>query len=618
MPKSFILLLFALLLFNADVLSQGTTIFSRNQGISVGQGGVLYYCDSDPIDSIYNISPGNQDFSGTGINDPVLNDGWAYFDPSAAGIGTHTISYSSKNYFFTVTAPATALLDPFSPDAYCETDAHFALTGGSSVPAGDPTGRYLINGVEGIEFWPDTLGAGTHTIQYVVGTGTCISYSAPQFITVYETPIVSFSISPAINADLCIDDVAITLAGGSPLSGGSGTGVYKRNNTVVTTFDPAAVGAGIYTFWYVYTNIAGCSDSASATITVHSLPLVSISDLKAEQCDTASAYTITGNPNDAGGIFYGSGITDNAADGTASFDPGSAVLGFQDIIYHYTDAFGCVNADTQQTRVGTLIAITGLDPVYCASDAPITFNYTPYLPFHDSTKIYTNGLAGSLTDLGGGVAEFDPLAAGPTTDLITYEFWDEIGCENIISQPVEVAATPSANFSGLNASLEYCKGAANVTLTGNYAPLGTFTGPVGALVDNGDGTATFSPAALPVGGPYTITYTYTNTSNCSDTESKDVTILTAPTATLSGSATICAGTSTDLTVTLTGTPNYNISYTDGFSNLQPLELLLLPIPFQLPLPLHVPIPSAAYRTQPMPVPLLAQAAPPLRLLPRYR
>ncbi|PSJ77255.1 hypothetical protein C7N43_09415 [Sphingobacteriales bacterium UPWRP_1] len=57
-------------------------------------------------------------------------------------------------------------------------------------------------------------------------------------------------------------------------------------------------------------------------------------------------------------------------------------------------------------------------------------------------------------------------------------------------------------FDGLDPV--YCSGDEPATLTGNHAPDGTFSGP--GITDNGNGTATFDPAAAGTGG--TVTYEY--------------------------------------------------------------------------------------------------------------
>ena len=65
---------------------------------------------------------------------------------------------------------------------------------------------------------------------------------------------------------------------------------------------------------------------------------------------------------------------------------------------------------------------------------------------------------------------------------------------------VQVTVEVCLEFEGLDS--EYCSGDAPVTLTGNYAPAGTFSGP--GITDNGDGTATFDPATAGTGG--TVSY----------------------------------------------------------------------------------------------------------------
>ncbi len=546
---SLALLLLALSLLTTITSTAQNTIQSTNQGITFTPGQTITYCEDAADDLLVGINPAGKTFAGPGITDN--GDGTANFSPSSLGVGNYTIRYNQRDYFVVVTTAGPATLAVFSPDEYCVNDAAFALSGGDPVEA---SGKYYVNGVEDTQFDPATANIGINTITYSVGATGCMDYSDPQTITVYALTPTTLNM-PSTNA--CVDGAAFALSGGSPAGG-----TYDIDGTPAVNIDPAVLGVGSYTVSYTYTNAAGCANTASQTFTVNPPPTVSFAGLipaATGQCDTDPITNLVGNQ--AGGIFSGNGIT-NTGIGMADFNPATSGLGYHDITYTYTDANGCSNSTTQTTRVGTEIFINGLDDNYCQTDNTVSFNYTPYLPFHADTKIYSDGVAGSLVDNGSGNADFIPSVAGVSTNVITYEFWDDIGCMNVIDKTVVVAATPDANFTGLNAALAYCGDAVDLTLTGNFAPSGTFTGPAGALTDNGDGTATFSPSAL-AAGTYNISYSYTNASNCTDTETKSITILQVPGATLSGDNTICEGDATPLDFVFTGGTNYDFTYTDG-------------------------------------------------------
>jgi hypothetical protein len=513
------------------------SITSTNQGITITAGLTLTYCDTDPIDIIVGTTPDNKSFSGAGITDlGTINPATAEFDPSVAGVGSHTIKYNNKDYVFIVETMGVATLAAFAPNIYCETDPAFILTGGLPV---DATGTYYVDGVARVNFDPAVEVGGTHWIIYTVGAA-CISSSAPQSIVVESIPVVTL----APFSDVCEGEAVFALSGGSPIGG-----TYSGPGVVAGNFDPALAGIGTHTV--TYSIISGsCTNFDTETITVNALPVASFAGLGVLYCQTAVPVELIGTPQDANGVFSGTGVT-NDGDGTGWFSPSVANLGTHTVTYTYTNVNLCVDVYTQDVDVGTVLTMAGIVSPYCVNDPVFTVVCTP------GGGIFTP-VAG-LTDNMDGTADFDPAVAGVGSFVIEYEY-DDGTCTSAISQTVDVLALPIPAIAGLAAT--YCTNDAPVIITGSPTDAnGDFSGP--GVVDNNDGTASFTPATPGAGGPYAVTYTYTNAAGCSESVTVQTTVLPIPTATILGDATICSGDLTPIDITLTGGAPYDFTYNDG-------------------------------------------------------
>ncbi|MFT5860865.1 MAG: hypothetical protein ACI865_002981, partial [Flavobacteriaceae bacterium] len=191
-------------------------------------------------------SPAGGIYSGPGVTDAGNGTNYS-FDPAAAGVGTHIVTYNftdgngcsgSANdnvvVFGLPTVTFTALAD-LCVNAGNQT----GLTGGS--PAG---GVYSGPGVTdagngtNYSFDPAVAGVGTHTITYNFTDGNGCSGSANDNVVVFALPTVTFT-APS---DLCIDaGVQAGLGSGTPTGGVySGPGVTDDGNGNTYSFDPAA------------------------------------------------------------------------------------------------------------------------------------------------------------------------------------------------------------------------------------------------------------------------------------------------------------------------------------------------------------------------------------------
>lgn len=106
---------------------------------------------------------------------------------------------------------------------------------------------------------------------------------------------------------------------------------------------------GVTTIAYSAADSAGNSMSCTVTVTINALPTVTASAAAGTACLSDANVALTGTP--AGGTWSGPGVS------AGSFSPSTAGVGTHNLIYAFTDANGCSNADTVAVTVN---ACTGV------------------------------------------------------------------------------------------------------------------------------------------------------------------------------------------------------------------------------------------------------------------
>ena len=183
------------------------------------------------------------------------------------------------------------------------------------------------------------------------------------------------------------------------------------------------------------------------------------------------------------------------------------------------------------------VSFTGLSAAYCSNASAVT------LTGSQASGVVFSG--SGITDNGNGTAIFNPAAAGAGQHIIGYVYTDGYGCTHSTAQTTTVNPLPVVSFSGLSAS--YCINAPAISLNGNQAPGGIFTGA--GITANINGTAVFDPLTAGVGA-HTIGYAYTDANGCTNSMARNVTINALPFVSFSGlSVSYCINASA---VTLTG------------------------------------------------------------------
>ncbi|MDX9848572.1 MAG: T9SS type A sorting domain-containing protein [Tenuifilaceae bacterium] len=461
----------------------------------VSLSGFSAVCANDADFTLTGGSPSGGTFSGTGVSSGV-------FSPSAAGAGTHTITYSVTNANGCTTTASQDIVVYAIPkvtlsvfDPVCANAEDFTLTGGSPAD-----GVYSGTGVSSGVFSPTTAGAGTHTITYSVTNANGCTATASQDIVVYAIPEVTLSLFDPV----CVNAYDFTLSGGLPAGGTySGTGVSGG------VFSPANAGAGTHTITYSVTNANGCTNTASTPITVHPLTTVTL-DAFSPACANAEPFTLTGG-NPTGGAYSVNGVE------STTFDPASLGSGTHVVTYAFTNLSGCSNTATQSIEVYPLtsVTLTAFTPV-CGNDNPFTL--TGGAPAGGTYSI--NGVT---------LATFNPQDFAPGVYTVVYSHTDGNGCTNTAISQIEVYAVPEvtlAAFEGI------CVNADPITLTGGAPADGEYW-------VNGAENSTFNPAIAGVGN-HTITYIFTNANGCSNTTSQPIEVFDVPTVTIADLSPVCA------------------------------------------------------------------------------
>jgi gliding motility-associated-like protein len=434
-------------------------------------------------------------WTGTGIT----NAATGVFDPSVAGVGTHTITYTIagpcgdvETTTITVNPNANATITPVGP--YCLGDAAVTLT---AVTAGGTwSGIGITNTTTGV-FDPSVAGLGTHTITYTIA-GPC---GDVETTTITVNPNADATITPV--GPYCISDPSLTLSAVTAGGTWSGTGI---TNATSGTFDPAIAGAGIHTI--TYTISGACGDVATTTIEVNTAYNATITPV-GPYCETDPSVTLSAV--DPSGTWSGTGIT-NATTGT--FDPAVAGPGTHTITYTIAGACGDTKTTSITVNQSYDATITAAGP-FCELDAAVTLTAVDAGGTWSGTGI-TNATTGT----------FDPLVAGPGTHTITYTIAG--ACGDIQTTTIVVNQSYDATITAVG---PYCQSDAAVTLSAVDGG-GTWSG---AGITNAT-TGTFDPAIAGT-GVHTITYTIVAT--CGDIQTTSITVNQTYNATITPAGPFC-------------------------------------------------------------------------------
>lgn len=505
---------------------------------------------------------------------------------SVAGTYTVTITYlpggctSTASKTVVMNTPPTASVT--GTTAICagsNTNITFSFTG-----TGPWTYNYTANGTAS-----GTLVASTSPVNLTVNPSINTNYvltgisnatctgsltGNPAVITVNPKPTASISGTTSIcagsNANL-----TITFAGAagpynySYTANGVSSGILATNvNPLIFAVNPAL------TTNYVLTTVsnANCTGSitgSAANVTVNPKPTASVTGTTSicTGANTNLTFTFTG-----GGPYTYNYTANGVASGPQNSAGNSAVINVLPGVTTNYVLTSVSNANCTGTIAGTPVVVTVNtrpsativgNPVICrGQQANLTVNFAgaagPYTFTYNPGNIVVNNANNPAA-----------ISVSPTsTTNYTLVSVSNANCSGTVNGAASVTVNPlpTAQISGTQAVCAGQPANLNINFTGtgpwNYSYL-VNGNPVGPFNTNVTPTIiAVNPAATSI---YTLPLSVTD-ANCVGTVTSGtatVTVKPLPTAQLSGTATVCAGTPTNLTINFTGVAPFVYSYQTG-------------------------------------------------------
>lgn len=505
------------------------------------------------------------------------------------GVNKTSLKVSSNGWITFNTGLATSGPNVATlPDGATPGDAVYGIWDDLNVVSGTSLVRYFTNGTSpnrvfvvdysNVKFYNSTANNGNTSFQILL-------YETSNIIEVHVTEVTDpVASNKAIGIENTTSTTAYTPVGrnnatfsvstGSPEAwrfapdvityswSGPNSFTSTLQNPSITNITTAAAG----TYTATYTNVFGCTSTATtAALVVNSKPTASISGTTTI-CDGGSTnltINVTGTGPFSGTLSNGATFSGAGPTFTVSVSPTTNTTY---TVTALSDALCTAQAgDLTGSAVVTVNArptasISGTTTLCAGSSATLTLTVTG-----------SGTISGTLSD-GSTFSGTAPtitvnVTPGGTTTYLITSLSDAnctaLGGDMTGSAVVTVNARPTGSIAG---STTLCAGS-SATLTLAVSGTGTING---TLSDGTTFTGTAPTITVSVTPTVNTTYTITSLSdaNCSAlagglTGSAVVNVNARPTASISGTTNLCLGSSTNLTLTVTGTGTISGTLSDG-------------------------------------------------------
>ena len=363
--------------------------------------------------------------------------------------------------------------------------------------------------------------AGPHTVTVTNANG-CTATSAATTIIVNNLP----SVAAITGANSICEGSTTTLASATV------GGVWSSSNTGVASVSTSGVVTGVATgnavITYAVTDVNGCTNSATASMSVNALPIATISANGPTTFCAGGSVTLTSSTGTSYAWVGG------------DISPSITVTTSGSYYVQVTNAAGCTSTSAPITVVvnplPTVAPITG--------SGNVCFGLTTQM-----SNLTTGGIWSSADNAIASIDATTGLVTGNAVGatVLTYTVTNANGCSSSATWLMTVNASPSVTIAA-NGPTTFCQGS-SVTLTAT--PGATY------LWSNNEITQSIDVTNA---GLYFVTIT--NAAGCtavSNSINVNVNGLSSAVITASGPLTLCQGDN----VTLTATPGTNYLWSTG-------------------------------------------------------
>ena len=408
----------------------------------------------------------------------------------------------------------------------------------------------------------NTAGAQTVGVNYTNSNGCTAATATSYPVTVNALPVPTItgpsSVCATSTGNVYTSQAGMTgyvwtvSSGGTITAGGTGT-----SNTVTVSWNTA----GTQSVGVNYTNGNGCTAATATTynVTVNALPVPTIAG-PPSVCLNSTGNVYTTQAGMTGYVWTVSSGGTITAGGTATSNTVTVTwntAGAQTVGVNYTNSNGCTAA-TATTYIVTVNAlpvptIAGPTPVCATTTGNV---YTTQAGM--TNYVWTVSAGGTVT--AGGTATSNTVTvtwntAGAQTVGVNYTNANGCTAATAVTYNVTVNALPVPTITGPASVCVNSTGNVYTTQAGMSGY--TWTVSPGGTVTAGSGTNAITVSWTTTGAK-TVTVNYTNANSCTATTPTvyNVTVNPLPVPTITGPATICAGTAGNVYTSEAGMTNY--------------------------------------------------------------